>query len=395
MKIARKLFPCGTTKRFAAIVIAKGLVSYDSKIETATTPSEKETAMKRLGTFCLPAILFAAICITTVQSQSSKRPLEIFYVDVEGGASTLIITPAGESILVDAGWPGFESRDAKRIEMAMKAANISQIDHLIVTHYHVDHFGGVPELAKRVKIGKFYDHGPMDSLQEDKDFPAKYAAYQAAAGGKTNTLHPGDTIELKQAAGTPKITLQVLAAAGEVMPMKVKAPPSAQCSAAKMQDPDPSDNARSITFVLRYGNFDFLDTGDLTWNNEYKLVCPTNLIGEIDLFQIGHHGTNSSSNPLLLGTIKPTAAIMNNGARKGGHPDVVKTAKSTPTIKDLWQLHRNVTSTEDQNAPADFIANLDAQNDAANMIRVSVDAAKKSFTVTNDRNKVSRSYAIK
>ena len=351
--------------------------------------------MKRFGTFCLFAIVLTAISIASVQSQSSKRQLEFFYVDVEGGAATLIVTPAGESILVDAGWPGFDSRDAKRIEVAMKAANVSQIDHLIITHYHVDHFGGVPELAKRVKIGKFYDHGPMAALEEDKDFPAKYAAYQAAAGGKTNTLTPGSTIELKQAPGTPKISLQVLASAGEVMPMKVKAVPSAECSAATMQAADPSDNARSITFVLRYGNFDFLDTGDLTWNNEHKLVCPTNLIGEIDLFQIGHHGTNSSSNPLLLKTIKPTAAIMNNGARKGGHPDVVKTAKSTPTIKDLWQVHRNITSTDDQNAPADFIANLEAQNDAANMIRVSVDTAKKSFTVTNDRNKVSRSYAIK
>ena len=351
--------------------------------------------MKRFGTFCLFAILIGAVSMASVQSQSPKRQLELFYVDVEGGAATLIVTPAGESILVDAGWPGFDGRDAKRIEAAMKAANITQIDHMIITHYHVDHFGGVPELAKRVKIGKFYDHGPMSSLEEDKDFPNKYAAYQAAAGGKTNTLSPGSTIELKQAAGTPKISLQVLASAGEVMPMKVKASPSAECNAATMQAPDPSDNARSITFVLRYGNFDFLDSGDLTWNIEQKLICPTNLIGEIDLFQIAHHGSETSNNPLLLNAIKPTVAIMNNGARKGGHPNTVKTAKSTPTIKDLWQVHRNVTSTDAQNAPADFIANLEMQNDAANMIRVSVDASKKSFTVTNDRNKLSKSYAIK
>lgn len=351
--------------------------------------------MKRLLSFCLFASLIAAVSITSVQSQSSKRQLEIFYVDVEGGAATLIVTPAGESILVDTGWPGFEGRDAKRIEVAMKAANISQIDHLIITHYHVDHYGGVPELAKHVKIGKFYDHGPMDSLQDDKDFATRYAAYQSAANNKTTTLVPGSTIELKQAAGTPKISLQVLAAAGEVMPMRVKALPSKQCDDAKLQDPDPSDNARSIVFVLRYGSFDFLDSGDLTWNIEHKLICPTNLVGEIDLFQIAHHGAETSNSPLLVNAIKPTVAIMNNGPRKGGHPNTVKTAKSTVTIKDLWQVHRNVASTDEQNAPADFIANLEAQNDAANMIRVSVDAAKKSFTVTNDRNKVSKTYAIK
>ena len=351
--------------------------------------------MKRLLTFCLLATVITAISLVSVQSQSAKRQLEIFYVDVEGGAATLIVTPAGESILVDTGWPGFDGRDAKRIEAAMKAANISQIDHLIITHYHTDHFGGVPELAKRVKIGKFYDHGPTDSLQEDRTFAEKYAAYLAAAGGKTNTLSPGSTIELKQAAGTPKISLQVLAASGEVMPMKVKASPSAACDAATMQAPDPSDNARSVVFVLRYGNFDFLDSGDLTWNIEHKLICPTNLIGEIDLYQVAHHGAETSNNPLLVNAIKPTVAIMNNGARKGGHPNTVKTAKNTPTIKDLWQVHRNIASTDEQNAPADFIANLEAENDAANMIRVSVDASKKSFPVTNDRNKVSKTYSIK
>ena len=351
--------------------------------------------MKRLITIGLLVSLLAAIGITSALSQSAKRKLEILYVDVEGGAATLIVTPAGESILVDTGWPGFEGRDAKRIEDAMQAANITQIDHLIITHYHTDHYGGVPELAKRVKIGKFYDHGPMESLQEDRTFAEKYAAYKAAAGGKTITLNPGDTIALKQAAGTPKISLEVLAAAGEVKPMRVKASPSKECEAATRQADDPTDNARSVVFVLRYGAFDFLDSGDLTWNIEQKLICPANLIGEIDLYQVAHHGAETSNNPLLVSAIKPTVAIMNNGPRKGGHPNTVKTIRSTPSIKDLWQGHRNVGSTEDQNAPADFIANLEAQNDAAHMIRVSVDAAKKSFTVTNDRNNLTKTYSIK
>ena len=326
----------------------------------------------------------------------ARSTLEILYVDVEGGAATLIVTPAGESILVDAGWPGFEGRDAKRIEAAMKKAGITEIDHLIMTHYHTDHYGGIPELAKRVKINKYYDHGPMQSLEEDKDFAAKYAAYQAATGGKSITLRPGSSIKLKQAAGTPPVTLQCLAARAETIPSKAMAgKASAECAGATMQEEDKSDNARSVVFLLRYGAFDFLDTGDLTWNIEHKLVCPQNLIGEVDLYQVAHHGTNTSNNPVLIGAIKPTVAIMNNGPRKGGHPDSVKHVRGVASLKDLWAVHRNVTSAAEQNAAEELTANLDQQNDAAHMIRVSVDAKKREFTVTNDRNGKSKNYGVK
>lgn len=352
--------------------------------------------MKRFRMSCLLLTLIAVAGAASVQSQNTKRLLEIFYVDVEGGAATLIVTPAGESILVDAGWPGFDGRDAKRIEAAMKAANIQQIDHLVMTHYHVDHFGGIPELARRVKVAKFYDHGPMTSLDEDRNFAEKNAAYQAATKGQSITLTPGSEIKLKQTSGAPALSLQCLSTRGEIAPNKVKTPPaSAECTNAEMKPVDKSDNARSVVLLLRYGNFDFLDTGDLTWNIEHKLICPRNLIGEIDLYQVAHHGLNSSNNPLLLQAVKPTVAIMNNGPRKGGSAETVKWLGELPSLKALWQVHRNIASTAEQNAPADFIANLEEQNDAAHMIHVSVDAAKKSFTVTNARNKLSRSYPIK
>jgi competence protein ComEC len=351
--------------------------------------------MKRFRMFCLLFALIVATSVASVQSQGSKRQLEIFYVDVEGGAATLIVTPAGESILVDAGWPGFDGRDAKRIEAAMKTANISQIDHLVMTHYHVDHFGGIPELARRIKVAKFYDHGPMTSLDEDRNFAEKYAAYQAATKGQSITLTPGSEIKLKQASGAPAISLQCLSTRGEIAPNKVKAPPaSAECASAEMKPEDKSDNARSVVLLLRYGGFDFLDTGDLTWNIEHKLICPRNLIGEVDLYQVAHHGLNSSNNPLLLRSIKPTVAIMNNGPRKGGSAETVKWLNELPSLKALWQVHRNVASTAEQNAPADFIANPEEQSDAAHMIHVSVDATRKIFTVTNARNKLSKSYPI-
>lgn len=351
--------------------------------------------MKIFRASCLLIFLLAVTSIAQ-PVQSGRRALDIYYVDVEGGAATLIVTPAGESILVDAGWPGFDGRDAKRIEQAMKTAGITQIDHLVMTHYHTDHYGGIPELAKRVKVGKFYDHGPLTELAEDKDFATKYAAYQAATKGQSIALHPGSTIKLKEAAGTPPVYLQVLAARGEVVPSKAMAgKPTPECTEAALKPEDKSDNARSVVFLLRYGAFDFLDTGDLTWNIEQKLVCPQNLIGEIDLYQVGHHGANTSNNTALLRTIRPTVAIMNNGPRKGGHPDTVKALRELPTLKDLWAVHRNVTSTDEQNAATDLIANLEEQNDAAHLIRVAVDAAKRMFTVTNDRNGMSKSYQFK
>jgi beta-lactamase superfamily II metal-dependent hydrolase len=330
------------------------------------------------------------------QEKSARRTLNIYYVDVEGGAATLIITPAGESILVDAGWPGFDGRDARRIEKAMKAAGVSSIDHLITTHYHTDHYGGTPELARLVKVGKFYDHGPISSLVEDKDFATKYAAYQAAANRRSITLQPGSTIKLRRSSGTPAISLQCLAAGAVVLPGNgTNGASNTECLNATLKPDDPSDNARSVVFLLRYGSFDFLNTGDLTWNIEHGLVCPQNLIGEIDLYQVGHHGANNSNNPVLLRTIKPTVAIMNNGPRKGGHPDTVKWLRQVPSLKDLWQVHRNVTTTSEQNTPEEFIANLDEQNDEAHLIHVSVDPAKRTFTVINDRNGKSISYQIK
>jgi competence protein ComEC len=278
----------------------------------------------------------------------------------------------------------------------MKEAGVTAIDHLIVTHYHTDHYGGVPGLAKLVMINKFYDHGPMSSLDDDKDFAAKYAAYRAAAKDRTITLNPGSSIRLKQTPNAPPVFLQVLASRGETVTSKRTAvEPNPACADAAARPEDKSDNARSVAFLLRHGSFNFLDTGDLTWNIEQNLVCPQDMVGKVALYQVAHHGLGISNNPALLRTIAPMVAIMNNGPRKGGDPETVKRLRSLPNLKDLWQLHRNVKSGDENNAPEEFIANLDEQNDAANMIRVSVDAAKRSFTVTNDRTGKSKTYDIK
>jgi competence protein ComEC len=323
-----------------------------------------------------------------------SKTLKIYFIDVEGGASTLIVTPAGESILVDAGWPGNENRDANRIQKAMREAGVAQIDHMIATHYHADHYGGIPQLAALVPIKHYYDHGKMTSLQDDPNFPKLYAAYQSAAGGQTTTLSPGDTIPLKAASGYPAVTLSCIVSSGQTIGGK-STPANPQCTSAKTMEDDQSDNARSIGFILSYGAFRFLDLGDLTWNIEQKLVCPADRIGHIDLYQVTHHGMAISNNVTLLRTVSPTVAVMDNGPHKGGHPDTVKRLKDLPSLQALYQLHRNVESSSDQNAPDDFIANVEEKPDAGYAISVSVDPAKHVFTVTNARTKVSNNYIVK
>jgi beta-lactamase superfamily II metal-dependent hydrolase len=340
-----------------------------------------------------PAIMMLEASVSA-PATTLNTMLNIYFIDVEGGASTLIVTPAGESILVDAGWPGNDNRDANRIKLKMQQAGITQIDHMIATHYHVDHYGGIPQLAAIVPIKHFYDHGKMSSLQDDPNFPKLYAAYQSAAGGQTTKVSPGDTIPLKQAPGWPAVTLSFVVSAGDTVG-GATARVNPLCAEAKMNEDDPSDNARSAGFVLSYGSFRFLDLGDLTWNVEQKLVCPVDRIGHIDLYQVTHHGMSISNNVTLLRTVKPTVAIMDNGAHKGGAAETVKRLKDLSSLQALYQLHRNVESSNEQNAPAEFIANLEEKPDAGYAISVAVDPGKHIFTVTNERTHVSTNYVVK
>jgi beta-lactamase superfamily II metal-dependent hydrolase len=337
--------------------------------------------------------LTAFVNFAAPQTEANPGALDIYFIDVEGGAATLIVTPAGESMLIDAGWDGFDGRDAKRIQQAMRQAGITTIDHLVVTHYHKDHYGGVPELAKLVPIKHFYDHGEMTSLTDDPQFADRYGAYQAAAKGHTTTLKPGDTIQLKPAVGAPPLKLLCVASRAAVIGGdNTSANP--RCT-PEAPNEDTSDNARSVALLLKFGDFEFLNLADLSWNVSKRLVCPANQIGEIDLYQATHHGGNVNNDPALLRSLRPSVAVMINGPRKGGHPDTIKWLRETPSFKALYQLHRNVQTSAEQNAPVEFIANLDENPDAANMITVSVDATRRVFNVTNGRTKESRSYQFK
>jgi beta-lactamase superfamily II metal-dependent hydrolase len=332
----------------------------------------------------------ALAAVLSVAPRAADRQLTIEWVDVLGGAATLIVTPAGESILVDAGWPGFDGRDAKRIKAALDRHGLTAIDHLIVTHYHTDHYGGVPQLAAVVPIRRFYDHGPMTALPEDRNFAQMYGAYRAAAKDTTTALAPGDTIALKQGSG-PKLSLTVVAAGGEVV-AATGAPANPACASATAQPEDITDNRRSVAFILRYGQFDFYDGGDLTGDVEAKLACPADRVGPVDLYQVTHHGQANSNNPVLLAALKPTVAVMNNGPRKGGAAETVQRLKALPSLKGLFALHKNVSTGPEVNAAPENVAN-DAPDTGHGFV-ATVDAAATSFSITNPRTNATLSFAV-
>jgi len=323
---------------------------------------------------------------------AAPKNLDIYYIDVEGGAATLIVTPRGQSLLVDAGYPRQDERDAKRIfDVATGQAGLKKLDFLLVTHYHADHVGGVPALARRLPVDKFLDHGERVETRGGADAD-HWAAYQAlATPGKRLTLKPGDRIPLRG------LEARVVASHGERLtrPINGGGPNPKLCQGAQLKDPDPGENARSLGFLLSYGKFQFLDLGDLTWNKEHELACPDNILGRIDLYQVTHHGGDSSGPPQHVWALGPQVAIMNNGPRKGGTPGFFDVLKKAPGIEDIWQVHRALSAGPGHNTADDRIANLEAEAGCrGHWLKVSVEAGGR-YTVTNSRNNLSKTYGAR
>jgi beta-lactamase superfamily II metal-dependent hydrolase len=325
--------------------------------------------------------MLAVMWLTGISRAAPPAPgLEIYFVDTEGGAATLIVTPSGESILIDSGNPG--GRDAERIHKEAQKAGLKKIDHLITTHWHSDHYGGVAKLGKLIPIENYYDHGVPESLDEDKTgFPVLIGAYKEATAGKSKTLKAGDSLEIRQAKNHPPITLQCLCASGKVIADKPNAPENPRAKDHKPKPDDPTDNARSVGILLTYGNFRFLDLGDLTWNVEYKLVHPSDKIGLVDVYQVTHHGLDISNNPVLVKTVQPRVAICNNGARKGAAASVIATLRRVEGIEAIYQMHKNVTVGEAENTDSAYIANKE-EKCQGEPIHLRVDQDSKSYSVT-------------
>lgn len=330
--------------------------------------------------------LIALSLVMALPCLRAANTLDVYFVDVEGGQATLIVSPSGESMLVDTGWPGFNNRDADRIAAAAKEAGVKQIDYLVITHYHTDHVGGVPQLSTRLPIRHFVDHGAnTETGQEAEELFAAYTKVRDA--GKHLLVKPGDKVPIKG------LEVQVLTAGGDKIsrPLKGAGAGNPLCSSTKLLEQDPSENARSVGTLITYGKFRLIDLGDLTWNKEYELVCPKNLVGTVDVYLTTHHGMDISGPPAIVHALRPRVAVMNNGARKGGSPGAWQVLHGSPGIAEIWQVHRAIEGGSENNAPEEFVANMDEEKDQAFLIKLSA-KADGSFTVTNTRNGNTKSY---
>ena len=319
--------------------------------------------MRRAFTIALLCGLAGVAALVSAQT-SAGRTLDIYYIDTEGGQSTLFVTPTGESLLVDTGNTG--ARDLDRIVAALAAAGVKQIDHMWTTHYHGDHVGAMEELAKRVPMKHFYDHGPMAA--NDRATPATFLPiYEALSKGHRTTVKPGDKLPM----GGLDITTLSSNAVGIKTSLPGAGKPNPACAGVEKKDEsayfDP-DNGSSAGFAMTFGKFRTVDLGDLTWNGELDIMCPVNRIGKVDLYLVSHHGIERSNSPALVHGLQPRVAIMNNGTRKGGAPDTFKVLETSPGLEDLWQLHWSYNVGVEHNAPGVFIANIDDNETIAGVL---------------------------
>lgn len=326
----------------------------------------------------LPVCLAAIIPAATALADSTDGTLEIYFIDVEGGAATLIVTPAGESVLIDSGYPDNQGRDLNRIvTVARDLEHLTQIDHAVVSHWHLDHYGNHAALKAAFGIGQFWDRGIPDELSEDPGYPDRIAAYRAASQNQSHTLKVGDRLPLK--SGSTLLDVTVMTASREVA---TGGEPNPFAARHKPQPDDPSDNSASLSLLFGFGDFRFLTCGDLTWNTEAKLVTPNNPVGAVDLFMVTHHGLNVSNNPALVLAVDPVVAVMCNGPKKGGAESTLQTLREAGSLQDWFQLHRNVDLDPGQQAPAEFIANSGSTADCQGQwVKAVVAADGRSYTV--------------
>ena len=311
-------------------------------------------------------LALALVAPAAFAQAKSAKTLDIYYIDTEGGLAALYVSPTGESLLTDTGNPG--GRDTDRIMEVLNGAGIKQIDHMVLTHYHSDHVGGLEELAKRIPIKHYIDHGaPTDPREQVAGFQAMYAELQTKA--EHTVVKPGDKIPFGGA------NVIVVTSAGKTLKTPIAGAPGAgkpnpECADFKPRDEsrvDP-DNHQSIGLVISAGKFRTVNLGDFTYNREQELMCPNNPIGTVDVYMTSHHGIDQSGSPALVHGLRPRVAVMNNSSRKGGAIPTMQTLFTSPGLEDIWQLHWAYAAGLELNAPSLFIANVEDPATMANVL---------------------------
>lgn len=316
---------------------------------------------------------------------AAPKTLEIFFIDVEGGQSTLFVIPGGSSLLIDTGWGYNAYRDANRIVAAAKLAKIKKIDYVLITHYHADHVGGVPQLVSKMPVGTFIDHGP--NREDSNSVDHLYSEYQAAIGNSQHLIaSPGEKLPIKG------LEVEVVSADGNLIgqPLPGAGQPNPFCAGVQPRATDPTENARSVGTVITFGALRMVDLGDLTWNKELELMCPTNKLGHAGLLIVSHHGMDLSNSPALVHALAPRVAIFDNGAKKGAAASAWDIVKSSPGLEDIWQLHFADAGGTEHNAADPFLANI-TEADTGFYLKLTA-YADGSFEVYNARNKYQKHY---
>jgi competence protein ComEC len=346
-------------------------------------------------TSLLTASLIAAglVASTGIGRTQGQKVLNIYYLDMEGGGGTLLVSPAGESLLIDAGNPG--ARDADRIAEAAKQAGLKQIDYLLITHYDADHVGGVPEVAARIPIRNFVDYGTPTTPRSQAPFKAYTEVREK---GRHLQVKPGDKVPI---AG---LDVEVVSAGGMVLtgPLAGAGASNPLCADVATREGEQPEDQQSVGVIIRYGRFKEMQLGDLTWNKEHDLACPKNVVGTVDVYQTSAHGLSLSSPAALVHAIRPRVVVMNNGPKKGASRDAWMTVKASPGLEDLWQVHYSEmrpgsasmretgeVGGKDLNVPEPFIANLN--DTTANFLKLTAQQ-DGSFVVTNPRDGHSKAY---
>jgi competence protein ComEC len=348
--------------------------------------------MRSAARIVMLAVIVATTAVVVAQGRSA---LEVYFIDVEGGQATLFVSPSGESMLVDAGFPG--ARDGERIAAAAKDAGLKQIDYFLNTHFHADHFGSIPDLVGRIPVRTFVDHGT--TVETGERSVAAFKEYTAVRDkGKHLVVKAGDKVPIKG------IDVQVVIAGGVAItaPLGGASGANPLCSSVTAQPNDPTEDASSVGSVISIGSFRMIDLGDLTWNKEKELVCPSNLVGKVDVYLSTRHGLNGAGLPALVHALQPRVAVINNAGKKGASREHFLTIKNAPGLESLWQLHYSeprapvtqLTENGEQggkelNTAEPYIANLD--DSTAHFLRLSA-RPDGSFTMTNPRQGFHRDY---